>query len=160
MTRYLGIDPGLGGALACLEPDGTAAVWDTPVLTVQAPGSRRREYDVAALVDLVRSCIAPPGPLLAVVEAATPHPRDGKIGWLRTGYGCGLWHALLAACAVPYRIVPAATWKRAEDLAGRDKAASRLEASRRFPTVDLGRVKDHGRAEALLLADYARRQAW
>lgn len=44
-------------------------------------------------------------------------------------------------------------WKRALGL-GKDKEASRLKAMQLFPSADLRRKKDQGRAEALLLAVY------
>ena len=53
------------------------------------------------------------------------------------------------------RVRPA-IWKRTLGL-GKDKEASRLKAIQLFPTADLRRKKDHGRAEALLLA-YWRQQ--
>ena len=37
------------------------------------------------------------------------------------------------------------------------KARAIIIAQRLFPTVSLARKKDHGRAEALLIAEYARR---
>ena len=41
---------------------------------------------------------------------------------------------------------------------GKDKEAARLRAMLLFPDGDLRRKKDHGRAEALLLAWYAWQQ--
>jgi hypothetical protein len=38
------------------------------------------------------------------------------------------------------------------------KESARLRAMQLFPTADLRHKKDHGRAEALLLAVYLRRQ--
>ena len=52
-------------------------------------------------------------------------------------------------------------WQRGivDRKAGKDtKAASLATARRLFPDADLGRKKDHGRADALLLAWWARRQ--
>jgi crossover junction endodeoxyribonuclease RuvC len=166
VKHYLGIDPGLSGALAVIGPDGSH-VWDTPVITVANGKKHRREYVLAAMRTLVWDAAPPPsgqqhgvGEVVAVIEAVSPMPKEGVVSAYRMGYGAGLWHGLLELLGVPFRIVHPATWKKAEGLTGKDKAYSRLEASRRFPGLELGRVKDHGRAEALLLADYARKLGW
>lgn len=165
MRCYLGLDPGLGGAVGVLYDSETwAEVWDTPVTAATIRGRTRREYDLRAMWTLLNTALRwrgdGAGQSLAVIEAVSPMPREGVVSASRSGYGAGVWHGLLTAIGIPYRIVHPATWKRAEGLIGRDKAASRLEAQRRFPSVELGRVKDHGRAEALLLADFARKQQW
>jgi len=48
-------------------------------------------------------------------------------------------------------------WKKAFSL-GKDKEQTRLRAQQLFPGTALRRKKDHGRAEALLLALYGQRQ--
>jgi hypothetical protein len=51
---YLGIDPGLSGALAVLAPDGALeALWDTPALVLRTSRGIRQEYDVPGLVALL-----------------------------------------------------------------------------------------------------------
>jgi crossover junction endodeoxyribonuclease RuvC len=62
---------------------------------------------------------------------------------------------LLAALQIAYTTVRPAIWKRALGL-GKDKEAARLRAMQLFPAADLRRKKDHGRAEALLLAWWGR----
>jgi hypothetical protein len=42
-------------------------------------------------------------------------------------------------------------------LRGKDKEAAGLRAQQLFPMANLRRNQDHGRAEALLLAEYSRR---
>ncbi len=169
MRRVIGIDPGLAGAIAVIG-DGFAVAWDTPVLEVKNGKKRRREYEVPAMLELLCEAMdetyRPNGPrppatnVTAVIEAVSPMPKEGVVSASRSGYGAGLWHALLVALEVPFRVVHPAVWKRAAGLIGKDKAYSRLVAGQRFPGIELGRVKDHGRAEALLLADYAKRLDW
>ena len=65
--------------------------------------------------------------------------------------------AALAAFAVPCVEVMAATWRRAAGIApGSDKERSRQMALQRWPDQAkyLGRKRDHGRAEAMLIAAY------
>jgi len=64
------------------------------------------------------------------------------------------------------RLVSPATWKRAAGLVSESRDESDSARKRRsldrarllFPNLRLDRVKDHGRAEALLIADYGRLQ--
>lgn len=55
-----------------------------------------------------------------------------------------------APCAI--ELVSAASWKRALGLFGTDKRASLNKARLLFRSASLERKKDHGRAEALLVA--------
>ena len=51
---FIGIDPGLSGALAVLAPDGTLeALWDTPTLTLRTSRGTRQEYDVLGMGQLL-----------------------------------------------------------------------------------------------------------
>ncbi len=69
------------------------------------------------------------------------------------GVGFGVWLGVLSTLGLSYTRVRPAIWKRALGL-GKDKEASRLRVQQLFPGADLRRKKDHGRAEALLLAVY------
>jgi len=56
--------------------------------------------------------------------------------------------------ALPYTPVRSVVWKKTFGL-GKDKEQARLRAQQLFPAADLRRKRDHGRAEALLLAHWA-----
>ena len=52
--KILGVDPGLGGALAILIADGSLAVFDMPVHQLKRGGKNKHEidrYELARLVD-------------------------------------------------------------------------------------------------------------
>lgn len=161
---YLGIDPGLDGALAILDDrraDGACRVEDTPTLTVVSPRGRKREYDLAAFTRVLAPFAWRPSHVRAVIEHVHAMPDQGVRSMFTMGYGVGVWHALLAAFGIRYETVTPQRWKRAlMDGMGREKDASRLVAMRLFPAVaaQLARTKDHGRADALLIAEYGRRQ--
>jgi hypothetical protein len=67
------------------------------------------------------------------------------------GLGMGVWLGVLATLALPPTRVQPQIWKRALGL-GKDKEQARLRAMQLFPQADLRRKRDHGRAEAILLA--------
>ena len=149
---HLGIDPGLGGALAVLADDGALlAVYDTPTLTLHVARGARQEYDLPGMAALLRPYAGTGAHV--VLEESQAMPGQGVRSRFTTGYGFGVWLGLLAALQMPYTRVRPVVWKKALAL-GTDKEQARLRAQQRFPGADLRRKKDHGRAEALLLVWY------
>lgn len=139
----VGVDPGIAGAVALL--DGRGDVLDMPA-------------NPRDLWDSLSAWRADYHDLHAYVEKAQPMPRQGVASTFKTGYGYGVIIGLLAGLGIPYETVTPAVWKRKMGLWGRDKEASRALARQYWPTASLGRVRDHGRAEALLIAEYGRRE--
>ena len=151
---YLGIDPGLTGALAALHADGRLlALHDVPTLTLHTSRGTKQGYDVPGMCALLRPYAATQAHVL--IEESQAMPGQGVRSMWTIGYGYGLWLGVLTALALPYTRVRPGVWKRALALS-KDKEASRLRAQQLFPTADLRRKKDHGRAEALLLAHWGR----
>ena len=90
------------------------------------------------------------------IEASQAMPGQGTRSMLTIGFGYGLFLGILATLRLPYTAVRPAVWKRSMGL-GKGKEASRLRAQQLYPGADLRRKRDHGRAEALLLAAYGLR---
>lgn len=168
MSSYIGIDPGITGAVAFIGPDGIQ-LHDTPVLTVMKAHKHRRVYAPAGMVELLMSLRAQSGPSLrAAIEKASPmpppksrNPNDkpqGTISMFGYGQGYGIWIGILCALGIPYDEVHPARWKKVMmDGMDKGKASSIARALQLFPTAELTRKKDHGRADALLIAEYRRR---
>lgn len=153
---YIGIDPGMNGAVAAIH-EGRVGVWDTPTVPVK----KGHEYLVASMVQLLRDAVASDWPAVAVLEQGIAMPRQASSSTYKAGRGVGLWEGALAGLGIPYELVRPAQWKKALGIpAGADKAASRSYAQRLFPAQveAFKRVKDDGRAEAVLLAEWRRRQ--
>lgn len=151
----LGIDPGLGGALALYNPAGdTLCVHDMPTTTRR--GKRVvDEYELARIVDAWARQIKQ-----AWLEMATPRPGTG-VGILATSLrNYGLIRGVIVANFIPLHDVPPATWKRAMGVT-KDKATSRAKACELLPEHAplFRRVKDSDRAEAALIALYGARQS-
>lgn len=160
MTRaIIGIDPGLHGAIAVLWPDGHLDVRDTPTAVVK---KTKREYLTGGMAAVVREVVALSPDATAVLERGIAMPRQSSSTTYTTGRGGGLWEGLLAGMGVGYELVEPRKWKRAMGLVtGADKGASRVLAQRLFPKhAELfSRVKDDGRAEAALMAEFGRRNS-
>ncbi|CAH8375631.1 unnamed protein product [Eruca vesicaria subsp. sativa] len=158
----IGVDPDMSGALALLRINhvlgsSEAQVFDTPHLPVLVGTRVRKRFDAKSIVELIRSLDIPSGST-AFLEQSTPFPKDGKQGWYSGGFGYGFWIGTLVASGFSVVPVPSALWKRHFQLAGGNstKDDSRRVASELFPLLSsqLKRKKDHGRAEALLIAAY------
>jgi crossover junction endodeoxyribonuclease RuvC len=150
---FAGIDPGLSGAVGLVHEDGSfAAVVDMPC-TLTTTG--RRQVDPAALAEILRQH----APAFVLVERVGPRPKEGAVGAFSFGQTFGGILAVLATLNIPHDLVQPAAWKRRAGIPpGADKRASVTTAKRLLPDAagHLARVKDDGRAEALLLA----LQAW
>ncbi|KAF8403673.1 hypothetical protein HHK36_011777 [Tetracentron sinense] len=158
----IGVDPDVSGALALLKSDNSgcsAQVFDTPHLQVLVGKRVRRRLDAKSMVQLLRSFDAPLG-TAAYIEQSSPFPQDGKLGWWSGGFGYGLWIGILVASGFSVIPVPSMLWKNQFQLSGSRlcKDDSRKAASILFPSLSslLKRKKDHGRAEALLIAAYGK----
>ena len=149
---YIGIDPGLSGAMAALSDDGSLmALQDTPVLTLKVARGTRHEYDCPGMAGLLIPYAG--AGLHVIIEEAQAMPGQGTRSMFTIGLGFGLWLGILAALGLPYTRIRPAVWKRSLGLTS-DKEASRLRAMQLYPTADLRHKKDHGRAESLLIAWY------
>jgi Holliday junction resolvasome RuvABC endonuclease subunit len=142
--RVLGVDPGaVSGAYALVVHIHNALVEpiadDIPVVD--------RQVNAAEWSRIVASL----KPDIAVVEQVGAMPKQGVSSTFKFGMGCGLIRGVLAGAGVPIISVTPAKWKKHFSL-NSDAEKSRALAIRRFPTASLARKKDHGRAEALLMA--------
>ncbi len=146
----IGIDPGLSGALAILDANGTAeAVHDLPVIR----DGRLSWIDGGQMQSLLIEAVQG-RPARVVVERVSAMPRQGIASAFNFGCGFGSILAIAQARQLPIELVTASTWKRALGLTG-DKRASLDKARLLFPTAELHLAKHDGRAEALLLAHWA-----
>jgi crossover junction endodeoxyribonuclease RuvC len=149
---YIGIDPGLGGAVACVAADGTLqALYDVPTLTLSTSRGTRQEYDVAGLVELLAPYTGMPAHV--VIEESQAMPGQGTRSMFTCGLGMGVWLGVLSALQLPHTRIRPHVWKKALGLKA-DKEQARLRAMQLYPAADLRLRKHHGRAEALLLAYY------
>lgn len=152
-----GIDPGLTGALALIDGE-TCDVVECIDMPVQQGARGRREIDCVRLLATFAGWRAA-GCRLVVLEAQQARPGLSSVSVASTFRGEGMLACGLVASQLPFELAHAATWKRTMGLTA-EKADSRALARQLFPMAPplLGRRKDEGRAEALLLAAFAARR--
>ena len=143
---YIGFDPGKDGAAAFL--------WNGENLLVP--------FDKAVYIDVVKSFRNKGFEARAVVEHVGAMPGQGSVSMFNFGTSFGWLQGMLEALEIPYELVLPQKWKK-EFGCTSDKNTSIDVAKRLFPKVSLFRTerckKEHdGMAEALLMAEYARRR--
>ena len=149
--KILGIDPGVRGGLAIVMlGDGAAPqLVDAIDIPVTGIGAKER-VDVLA----IRTWIAAHQPQHALIERAQAMPKQGASSGFKYGRAVGAIEAVLACCEIPMTIIEPTAWKKFHQLRGGDKEAGRQRALQLFPAAHVlfARKKDHGRAEAALIA--------
>lgn len=145
MKVYIGIDPGKSGAMAVIWGDNIHVI----------------PFDEAAYSNkLARSGLRGVNSVCCL-ERVGAMPGQGVVSMFRFGENFGFIRGLLQAFGIRYETVPPQKWKKEFSL-GKDKKASIEVAKRLFPDVSLRptdrcKVDNDGMAEALLMAEYARR---
>ncbi|GMH43279.1 hypothetical protein BSKO_11201 [Bryopsis sp. KO-2023] len=160
---FIGIDPDTGGAIAYISIDGGDAdlsqanveVIDAPVKLVVTGKRTRRQIDperIAFLLEDLRDRKL--GAMKTFLEKPLPLPINGSFSNHQSGISFGVWYGSLCANHIDTKLVLAAKWKRDLDLFRKPKEGSIARAIELFPAAlhMLKRKKDHGRAEALLIA--------
>ena len=162
---FLGIDPGLSGAIAMIPgKTNEAEVWDMPIYKA----GTKSFYDIAELQGLFvlarEKAYTGPGSsaeIFCVIERQNPFPGEGVRSVFSLGYGTGILETLLVTNEISYKRVQAKQWQQACGISGKGqavKAFSFQHARNLFPHVQLvtprGRQLD-GRSDALNIAYYA-----
>jgi crossover junction endodeoxyribonuclease RuvC len=151
---YLGIDPGLSGAIAILDQAGElVSVTDLPVIRDLSLAW----IDGGSLQSIILNALQG-RPARAIVERVSSMPGQGVASSFQFGVGFGSVLSVLQAMAVPLQFVTAAVWKKSYGL-GKDKHASLHKARLLHPSAELHLAKHDGRAEAILIAEFGRRAA-
>lgn len=155
---FIGVDPGLSGALAFYDPAlDEIDVHDTPIMQIDRNGKKKNEIDVWGYASLVDERAKGQTILrLAVVEKVGAMPKQGVTSSFTFGVTWGIALGVLGAHFIRVERVVPQRWQKAMDV--RDgKDGSRARAQQLFPKQSrlFARVKDHGRADASLMAVYA-----
>jgi crossover junction endodeoxyribonuclease RuvC len=148
--RVLGIDPGVMGALA-LVTDNSADIFDMPVRDLKRGRSIKDEVDPHAL----RRIVAEIKPDVAWLEKVGGIRGQAAGAAFNFGRGVGMIEGVLVSLDVPIERVAPLVWMKAMRAVG-SKTASRARACDLFPAIaeKFKRVKDDGRADAVLIARY------
>ena len=146
--NYCGIDVGFSGAISVLNGDGEILLMtDMPIITV---GKKRElnEPKIRMILDGFK-------PLCVGIEKSQTMPRQGISSSGRYMASYGFLRGLCVGLSVEYQLIHPKTWKKElmHDMP-KEKEASIMRVGQLYPDLVLGRKKDHGIADAILIAKY------
>jgi hypothetical protein len=144
MSIYIGIDPGMSGAIAVQDE------LVGKVFTYKLDTTERDIHD-----SLLHSFDSEHGKMFAVIERVNAMPKQGISSTFKFGRSYGFLRGCLISLGIPFEEVSPAVWQRAMGcLSKGDKNVTKAKAQQLFPQVKV----IHATADALLLAEYCRRQ--
>jgi crossover junction endodeoxyribonuclease RuvC len=157
--KFLGIDPGLNGAIALYTQTCDSydlETHDIPTHEITVNGRKRNRVDLHSLARIVANLA--PGVELAIIEDVHAMPKQGVTSSFSFGFVAGAIQGVVAANNLRVQLVQPGPWKRYFGVTA-DKDSSRRCASQLFPAYShlWARKKDDGRAEAAILAYYGER---
>ena len=143
-----------------LASTASIEIFDMPVEVWKLNAREKKHPCAESLIALLATFLADTEShaIRAVVESGTPSHLSGKYAWYGNGFSTGLLTGLLLSKRIEYHRVQPVNWKRDMGLYKQGKEGSLDLARYLFPQISkthLARKKDHGRAEALLLAAWA-----
>ena len=140
----IGIDPGMNGAIVFL-----GKILKEPWIL---KFNDQSETDVA---DWLRIDNEGASDCFAYLERSSPMPKQGVSSTFKFGQGYGFLRGLLVAFKIPFETVTPGKWQRALGcLSHGDKNVTKARAQELFPSIKI----THAIADALLIAEYGRRQ--
>ena len=158
MTRIIGIDPGLSGAVAVLTGTDSLRILDMPTVTVERNNKSKRQVSASELAEIIYTLKS--DDCHVFVERVGAVSGQGVTSVFSFGRSFGMIEGILAAFKLPVTYVAPATWVKAVGR-GQGKDASRARAMELFPNnqADFKRVKDDGRSDAALIAYWGKHHA-
>lgn len=164
---FLGIDIGVTGAISAIDSAGTIAIRDLPMTEIAGKRVVKRKVDARALLAIVREFVRPGEVAVALLEDVHAGMGKGSAARSSLDLNRGRIEAVLELSRLQVHAVSPRKWKGYFSLTGKDRADVKPSqamreaidtAVRLYPAAAplLARVKDHNRAEALLIAHYGR----
>ena len=154
MTLFVGIDPGLSGALAFRFGE-EMDVRPMPTLTISKAKGTRRVLDLTALSNIIDDKTKNAARVGVFIERVSAMPKQGVASMFSFGESYGAIKGIVAAHFLPMTLVTPVTWK-AKLKVSKNKDDARYRASQLMPRFAhlWSRRKDDGMAEAALIAFY------
>lgn len=144
----VGIDPGNTGAIAFIHGRFVTVV-DMPLMA----NGKKQQVNPAELSRILMDNIHE-FDCEIFIEKVSAMPGQGVSSMFNFGMGYGVIQGVVAALGYRYQLVTPQKWKKVAGLIGKEKDNARTLAQQLYPDAPLGRKKDIGRADAILIAHY------
>ena len=144
----MSIDPGLSGAIAVFDGESLLCIIDTPTHELTRNNKTKRQISAVGLAAIFREY----KPAHVIVEKVSAMPGQGVTSMFSFGRSFGLIEGIVAAFEIPATYVMPSVWTKGIGR-GAGKDASRARACELYPShqKQFARVKDDGRADAVLI---------
>ena len=156
ITNYIiGVDPGMSGAIALLDVrGGLVDVWDMPTVEIKVGKAMKKRVAPEVIAAELRAYAEYS---TAYIEKVAAMPGQGVSSMFAFGEAYGLVRGVLAGMGIPCTTVTPAVWTKAMRVAA-GKDGSRQRAMELWPdkAALFKRVKDDGRADAALIAEWGK----
>ena len=146
---YVGVDPGFSGAWGMVDHHGKYVSCGDMLHDDKYIDTRMVHAEIAQALEKQDAEF--------VIEFVHAMPQQGVSSTFKFGMAYGAAISILQRFKSPFHAVPPRVWKKAMGLDS-DKAKSLDMARELWPLAPLLRKKDNGRAEALLMAEWLRRE--
>ena len=157
-NQYVGVDPGKTGAIAIINQDNSIKIHDMPL----TPEDR---IDGALLCNVLESTHLDS---FCYIERSQAMPGQGIVSMFKYGVTYGIILAALQISTMAFQEIQPQKWKKEFNLIKKEKEESVNVAIQLFPEYkDLFQRANkhdpdkyiylHGRADAILIAEYCRR---
>ena len=139
----LGVDPGKSGGAALISPDHK--LFETIVF------KKGTAIDVIHWIEKFKKEIT-----FCYLEGVGARPTDGVVPAFKFGQNYGWWECLIQVSRIPFQRVYPLKWQTYMSCrTGGNKNISKARAQELFPKIKV----THAIADALLIAEYGRRQS-
>lgn len=155
--QFIGVDPGLTGACAVVSRNGLRGVFDLPTKPLPNAGPKAmvtRQIDGRRFAEMLAELLEPGGDRTAIMEDVQAMPGSAIQTMGSMMHSKGVLDGVLAARGIAVAFVRPQAWKKPYGLTA-DKTKARDCCMRLYSGAPVARVKDHNRAEAILIAHYA-----
>jgi len=149
MTLYIAVDPGLvSGAWGAIDHNGAFVACGDIANNGERVLPRMLKI---AFQDVIRNS---GNDAEFVIESVFVRPGQGIASTGKFMRATGTIEAVVDLLLYPYEYVTPQKWKKHHGLIGTEKKASLELARTKWPTAPLKLAKHHGRADALLMAEW------
>lgn len=173
--NFVGIDPGLHGSIAIINPEGIVTAIPIPTVTIQINGKDRTAYNHTEIANIFSNLGK--HDCFVVLEEQQPRPvyykdkhgkekKQGATSLYTIGCGFCLLKQALIDFGIPHEIIPPKDWQQVFGISGKKgntKKQSIEICKRLFPDLSLlpmprSRKESDGLADAALITEFARRR--
>jgi len=160
---FIGIDPGISGAITCVDSSGN--IVNKTIMPVIKIGTKNK-LDPHSIIKWIKEITSTGTIQIVAIEAQHAMHKQGVTSTFSTGRGYGILEGVVAGLGLPYELIRAVDWQKVMFQGypkGKTKELSMRIAQQLYPQENFKKsercVNIHdGLTDATLIAEYIRRK--